>query len=209
MNRSAFFKYCKHSNRGFTLIEVLTVFFITTFISLNLLTNVLRAKPSLIEAAQVLISDIRISQANALASKQFRDPATGVYSYRCGYGFIHPNTTNKSYFLYAGRLNTSGNCSGSKIFVNDETTPTVFTRMLDSRLELVLGGQLRDVYFQSPDGRVFINNNSCPASGGSGSSQIVIRRNGVDCPSSDCIYVCVYASGKIETRTSVCPDISC
>lgn len=209
MNLFRFFKYPKLSSHGFTLIEVLTVFFITTFIAVSLLTSVLRAKPSLIEATQILMSDIRTVQANALASKQFRDPATGVFSYRCGYGLSHFNTTTASYFLYAGRVNSGGNCSGTKIYTNGANTPIFFTRILDPRLELVINSDFRDVYFESPDGRVFINNNNCPISASAGKSQIILRRKGVACPSMNCVYVCVYAFGRIESRADACPNIAC
>lgn len=210
MNWFVFSQHQESSNSGFTLIEVLTVFTITTFITTILLTSIIRAKPNLTEAAQVLMSDIRTVQANALASKQFRNPDTGIYSYRCGYGLSHPNGNDNQYFLYAGRLfDGAGNCPGSKAYSNGGDTPTIFTRTLDSRLELVTDAQFRDVYFQSPDGRFFINNNDCPVGGGSGKSQIIIRKKGVVCPSADCIYVCVYAFGKIESRASACPNIAC
>lgn len=210
MNWSAFFKHKESSNSGFTLIEVLTVFTITTFIAVSLLISIIRAKPNFTEATQILMSDIRMAQANALASKQFKDPATGVFSYRCGYGLSHPNGNDDQYFLYAGRLfNGAGNCSGPKEYSNENNTPTIFTRTLDPRLELVTDAQFRDVYFQSPDGRIFIKNNDCPVGGGSSKSQIVIRKEGVTCPSVDCIYVCVYAFGKIESRTDACPNIAC
>lgn len=209
MNLSLFFKYPKPQNSGFTLIEVLTVFFITTFIAVSLLTSILRTKPNLIEAIQVLMSDIRMVQANALASKQFQDPATGVFSYRCGYGLSHFNTTTSNYFLYAGRVNSSGSCSGTKIYTSGSNTPIFFTRILDPRLELVLGSDFRDVYFESPNGLVFINNNNCPVSASTGKSQIIIRRKGAVCPSADCAYVCVYAFGRIESRADACPNIAC
>lgn len=211
MNWSLFFKHKESLNSGFTLIEVLTVFTITTFIAVSLLTSIIRSKPNLTEAAQVLMSDIRTIQANALASKQFRDPATGVLSYRCGYGLSHFNSNDDLYFLYAGRVfNAAGNCPGSKIYTSGGgNTPIFFTRTLDSRLESVTDSDFRDIYFESPDGRVFINNNDCPVGGGASKSQIIIRKKGVACPSVDCTYVCVYAFGKIESRTDVCPDIAC
>ena len=221
INQFTFFKDPKFSNSrfsphlilsaGFTLVEVLTVFSITTFIAVSLLTSIIRAKPNLTEASQVLMSDIRMVQANALASKQFKDPATGVYSYRCGYGLSHFPTTNTSYFLYAGRVNSTGNCPGAKTYTSPGNTPIIFTRTLDSRLELELGGgQFRDIYFESPDGRISINNSSCPVGLGASESEITLKRKGgAACPSTDCRYVCVCAFGKIESRASECPDVAC
>lgn len=211
IKRLIFFKDRKSGISGFTLIEVLTVFTITTFIAVSLLISIIRAKPNLIEASQVLMSDIRMVQANALASKQFLDPATGISSFRCGYGLSHLNSTDDSYFLYAGRVfNSAGNCPGSKVYTSGGgNTPIFFTRTLDSRLELVTDSDFRDIYFESPDGRVFINNSNCPVGGGAGKSQIIIRKKGVACPSVDCTYVCVYAFGKIESRTNACPNIAC
>lgn len=193
---------------GFTLIEVLAVFSITTFIMVSLLTSLTRAKASLTEASQVLIADIRMMQANALASKQFVNPVTGVSSYRCGYGLTRFSNP-ASYYLYAGRLNNTGLCPGAKIYNNQNSTPIFFGRTLDSRLELVINAQFRNIYFESPDGNVFINNNNCPVGVGASKSQIIIRRKGAVCPSTNCRYVCVYAFGKIESRDSPCPDIAC
>lgn len=203
-------QYPKSFRSGFTLIEVLTVFSVIIFITISLLANVSRGKPSLIEASQVLMSDIRLVQANALASKQFKDPATGILSYRCGYGLSHFAGNSNQYFLYAGRLfSGASNCPGPKTYSNSNSTPIIFPRVLDSRLELIINSEFRDIYFQSPDGMVFIDNNACPVVGGLGKSQIIIRKKGVSCPSSNCIYVCIYASGKIESRTDDCPNIAC
>ena len=217
INRSILSKYPKFSSFGFTphlklsvgftLIEVLTVFFITTFIMVSLLSSLIRAKPSLTEASQVLVADIRMVQANALASKQFMDPITGVSSYRCGYGLTR--FSNESYYLYAGRYNDTGNCPAAKIYNNENTTPIFFGRTLDSRLELVINADFRDIYFESPDGNIFINNNSCPVNANVGKSQIIIRKKRTACPSTSCTYICVYAFGKIESRASPCPDIAC
>ncbi len=211
IKRSLFSTYSRSPSSGFTLIEVLTVFSVTIFMTVSLLISIIRAKPNLTEASQILMSDIRMVQANALASKQFKDPTTGAYSYRCGYGLSHFSTTVNSYFLYAGRLNNTGNCPGTKTYTSGSNTPIFFTRILDSRLALDLsGGQFRDVYFESPDGRISINNSSCPVGLGASESEIILKRKGgAACPSTDCIYVCVYAFGKIESRTSECPDIAC
>lgn len=208
IKQSILLRHPKFSSSGFTLIEVLAVFSITTFIMVSLLTGLTRAKASLTEASQVLIADIRMMQANALASKQFMDPITGVFSYRCGYGLTHFNDP-ASYYLYAGRLNDTGICPAAKIYNNQNITPIFFSRSLDSRLELVINGQFRDIYFESPDGDVFINNNNCPVGRGASKSEIIIRRKGAACPSTNCKYVCVYAFGKIESRDSACPNIAC
>ena len=210
-NQSIFSKYPKSLDPGFTLIEILVVFSITIFVTISILTSVFRAKPSLTEASQILISDIRMVQANALASKQFQDPATGIWSYRCGYGLSHFSNTDSSYFLYAGNVNSTGSCLGTKTYSSGSNTPIFFTRNIDSKLELEVSGgsQFRDVYFESPDGMVFVNNSSCPVNGTLGKSQVVIKKRGATCPSADCVYLCVYAFGKIESRTTACPSIAC
>lgn len=193
---------------GFTLIEILVVFAISALVVINLLTNVLRTRINLVEVASIIISDIRTVQANALASKQYVDPTTGVTSYRCGYGLSHTNNDTAGYFLYAGNFNAGGNCPGSEQYTGSDN-PIFFTRILDSRVETVESNDYKDIYFESPNAKIYIKNKSCPANANQNKSQILLRRKNKTCPSADCIYICVYAFGQIESRKDPCPDIAC
>lgn len=192
---------------GFTLIEVLIVATISSVVVISLLTNFLRSEANVNETAQALISDIRTVQANTLNSKQFRDPVSGSMSYRCGYGLDHQHNNTTSYFLYAGLVNSSSICSGDKEYKNNSSTPVIITKSIDSRLELVENSLYKDMYFEVPDGKIYIKNKHSPSNIGQNKSQILIRKKGASCPSKDCLYVCVYAFGRIESRSTACPDL--
>jgi len=192
------------SRAGFTLLEVLIVASISMLITVSLVTNLIKTRVSISETAQLLISDIRTAQADALASRQFL--SGGVYSYRCGYGFSHTNNDTAGYFLYAGDVNSGGNCPGSRQFSNGTDTPLYLSRILNSNIETVESNQYKDIYFESPNGKIYINNQHQPTNRNQNKSEILIRKKGATCPSPDCIYVCAYSFGRIEARATVCPD---
>ena len=214
------------SSRGFTLIEILIVSSLTIFLTLNLLSNFIRSRLNISEVARIVVSDIRTAQANALSSKQYKDPITGLVTYRCGYG-LHkldssesaaqnpPVPANSSYFIFVGRDAQSSGCpAANNAYQSSQDMAVVFTRVLDSRLELLsptTGNNPRfdDIYFKVPDGKIFINNlhDLGPNPPRKNKVQIIVRKIGVNCPSSDCVYICVYASGKIETRSNVCDPL--
>jgi len=215
------------SSRGFTLIEILIVSSLTIFLTLNLLSNFIRSRLNISEVARIVVSDIRTAQANTLSSKQFKDPITGLITYRCGYG-LHkldssesaaqnpPIPVNSAYFIFVGRVAQSSGCpAANNAYQPSQDSLVVFTRVLDARLELLsptTGNEARfdDIYFKVPDGQIFINNQHDPDQTNparKNKAQIIIRKIGAVCPSSNCVYICVYAKGKIETRNTVCDPI--
>ena len=203
---SNFAENSRFLSAGFTLIEMLVVFTITILIVLSLLSNVLKSRLNIQEVVRITISDIRTAQANTLASKQFIDPSTGLASFRCGFGLSHDNGDTTGYFLYAGADSTTGNCGSARQFGNSTDTPIFTTRILDSRLETIDDNNFKDIYFESPDGKIYIKNQHNTSNENQNKSRILIRKKGASCPSSNCVYICVYASGKIESRTTDCTN---
>lgn len=204
---------------GFTLIEVLIIAGISIFLTISLLnSSIFRTRINFDETARTVIADIRLAQANSLASKQFKNPSTGLLENRCGYGIYWQNTT--SYYLYTGRVPPS--CSPHQF--SNNSVDVVITRVLDPRLEILnptTGAQcsaygmppsdcpnFKDIFFESPHGKMWIGNQANPSNDSNNRSQILIRKIGATCPSSDCIYICVYSFGRIEQRTNACPKLT-
>jgi|SRR3989344_3507189 len=218
-----FFK--KIYSKAFSLIEVIVVAGITILVMTSLANNFLKARVTLSETARTLVSDIRMAQANALSSKQYINPVSGVVSYRCGYG-VHLLTNgeanaanishNLAYYLFTGRTPSGlGDCDNQD-FENVTNTPPIGRPVtLDSNFEFYdqggsADGDFYDIYFESPGARLFIGNanledNNLNPADDLYKSTIKVRKNGANCPSVSCIYICVYATGKIETRTDMCP----
>lgn len=200
------------NSSGFTLIEVLIVASISVFVSINLLTNFLRSKANLAETARTLIADIRNAQANALASRQYISP-TGVATHRCGYG-IH-QLDSSSYIIYVGRVfGATGSCPNDYKFGTATDTPILKIGVLDSQTEFYDANgpgpapNFYDVLFEPPDAYIWLDNQHVLSGMNPRTkSEIVIRKKGATCPSVNCIYVCVYASGRIEQRSTECPNV--
>lgn len=211
-------------HKGLTLVEILVVMAISSYIVANLLTNILKSKYYFQETVRIMVSDLRKAQADSLSSKQFNN------LYRCGYG-LHMLTASqastdkpfgRSYYIYTLK-NPPPTCGNYTYQPSD--SDVVDSRVFDDRLEICgpptgpdncdqTGNFSRfgDTFFESPHGDVYINNKTCPASTSQSKSQIIIRQKGVplsSCTPLSCAYICVYASGKIESRTDPCPDMAC
>ncbi len=199
---------------GITLVEILIVISITSFITISLLSSFLRSKLSIHEVARIVVSDVRTAQANALASKQYNN------THRCGYGLYWVDSS--SYYLYSGQDSTTGSCS-QRHFNTAQSTPIILTRTLDPRLEILNpqtgsacsdAGMLpsdcpkfEDTYFESPNGHIYINQQHQPNNQNNNRSQFLIRKKGASCPSKDCAYICVYSFGRVGMRTDgACPS---
>ncbi len=204
----------KNNSEGFTLIELLIVSGLMVFLTASLLNSFLRNRASLSETARSVVADIRTAQANALASRQHSDGTQ-----RCGYGIhkLDPQQSateqvpeNTSYYIYVGRVPlTSGNCPMDYFFGGPSDTPIYKFGVLDERLEFYEPNgppDFHDISFTPPDGYIRIMNQHVLTGNSTFTrSQIIIRKKGVSCPSVNCIYVCVYASGRIETNATGCP----
>ena len=93
--------------KGFTLIEILIITFIISFLSVAILINYRSSQDqiSLTRAAAVLESEIRKAQNLAVAGTEF----SGVIP--CGYGLNYRD--NKTYRIYVGQLGGATNCQSA------------------------------------------------------------------------------------------------
>jgi prepilin-type N-terminal cleavage/methylation domain-containing protein len=192
---------------GLTIIELLVVIAIIGLLSYNLISSVLRTRINIYKAARVVIADIRTAQANALSSKQYNG------TNRCGYGVAEDSSFPDRYFIYASNPTVPNNpdgCNGNWKYNTAQDTPVIFTRILDPRLELFdPNGNPRpnfyDITFEPYNGNIRIDNLHMPSNQNQNLSQIAIRKKGVTtCTPDTCIYVCVYAFGRIQTRSTEC-----
>ena len=192
--------------KGFSLIEILVVFGIFTFITISLLSSNLRSRVNINEAARVIMADIRTAQAYSLASKQYNG------THRCGYGIHQENDT--SYNIYTGKQlpgtqTNLDNCE--KKYSNSNDTPILISKLIDSRLEFFDSNgnnqpNFNEIFFDIYGGKIEIDGKHKPMLKNENLSQIAIRKKNASCPSSNCIYICVYSFGRIATRTDgQCP----
>ena len=200
---------------GITLVEILVVISISSFVVINLLSSILRARLNISEVARIVISDIRTAQANSLASKQYLDPIAGIAVHRCGYGIVSggvdSNGRYTSYSLYVGRLPSSTGCPNNWQYNAAQDTRIIYTKVLDSRLEISNSnggtpGAFNDITFEPYNASIRIENQHQPGIQNNNLSEIAIKKIGANCPSRDCIYICVYSFGRISMRTDMaCP----
>ncbi|OGM96897.1 MAG: hypothetical protein A3B86_00065 [Candidatus Yanofskybacteria bacterium RIFCSPHIGHO2_02_FULL_38_22b] len=203
-------------NKGFSLFEVLVVSSITIFISITLIRSLSSlSRVNLERVANIVAADIRLAQQLTLSSHQFRgsqDPAARI---RCGYGISQNAQNISSYVLYAGTptINPAGlpqPCPADRNFqpIAPQNTPIYKITNLDRRVDFVATPGFNDVFFEPPGPTTYINNSSSAST-----EKITIKRIGTtgsqcDSGSSNCIYICVYLSGRTEiTKNTTCPAI--
>jgi len=139
--------------KGFTLIELLVVAFIISFFSINLLSDYWKSqeRARLSRAAVFFENQLRRVSNLAIASSEIQ----GVIP--CGYGISYVN--NKKFRIYAGRLGGATSC---------EVTNHNFESSIDLILEtvsliepeVVFKVNFPAIFFEPPDPKIYINNNS-------------------------------------------------
>lgn len=172
---------------GFTLFEVVIVTGIVAFFSIIVITNFSRTRLNLNEPVNLFIGDIRSIQAKAVSGARY----SGYNP--CGYGvtYIGPN----QYALYAGPNAGSTDCAtANRNYQLGQDSITLTRTFYDTRIRF--GSSFNDIFFEPPDPKTFINNDSSPSRP---SEDIVIQRAGGSCP-TDCKTVKIYTSGKIEVQ---------
>lgn len=137
---------------GFTLVEVLTAFFIVGVLSAVILLNYRtgQEQASLTRAAAVFESGIRKAQDLAVNSADF----SGAIP--CGYGLNYRD--NKTYRIYVGQLGGAVNCQSS----NHNYQSGIDSTFEDSKIidpGVVFKNSFSDIFFEPPDPTTYINNN--------------------------------------------------
>ncbi len=154
---------------------------------------------------------------------------------RCGYGItLDPNHYCNGYIIYTGKATVDASenpqSCGNYRFQSRQDTPAYAAFLLDPRLNFddpggsgncngnVAGNRFRDTFFYPPGPTTAFGGNSVPIAPADYYNQIVIKKVGkkltgnpsgrcsVNGPDPDCIYICVYLSGRVEvTRQPTCP----
>ncbi len=174
---------------GFTLIEVLVVATITGVISTFMIINFQRTRLNLNETGNVLIEDIRATQAKANSSARFNDGGGAGSVIRCGYGIHYEGIT--SYSLYIGPNASVQNCASENRNLDANDFKIIPAKNIaDSRVEFKVA--FPDIFFEPPGPITYLNNSSVSAS-----INITIGKKGGICP-QDCKTIDVSTYGKIE-----------
>lgn len=190
----------RHSEQGFTLIEVLVVAAITGFVTVALLSNFSFSRRNLDRITNQVVAQIRDIQNRSAASRQYQG------TYRCGYGVVGGGASQFS--VYAGPDASVATCSteNRNYNVGSDTIISTFT-ITSSDVEFMEdspGVYFKTVFFEPPDPRTFIDNNSAL---NALPSRILLRVKGRDCSDQkDCRAICVSTAGVIEIQKDLtCP----
>lgn len=175
-----------NNSKGFTLIEILVVAAIASFMATTIVINFSRARLDLNETANALVSDIRDAQSKAASSVK----SGGAI--RCGYG-IHYNDAT-SYAVYVGPIpSQSVDCTTQNRNLGIEDTAISTKNFLDARVEFK--NSFNDIFFEPPDPKTYLNNNATL-----GISEIItIGNKNSSCP-ANCKTITIYTSGKIDVQ---------
>lgn len=173
---------------GFTLIEILVVAAIASFMATTIIINFSRARLDLNETANALVSDIRDAQSKAASSVK----SGGAI--RCGYGIRYINAA--SYAVFVGPSAASVDCAAQNRNFGAEDADISTKNFLDTRVEFK--SSFNDIFFEPPDPKTYINNdaalNRVPPS-----ETITIGKKNSACP-SNCKTITIYTSGKIDVQ---------
>lgn len=172
---------------GFSLVEMVVVAGIIGIFASFMISSFSRTRLNYDETVNLFIGDLRIAQAKTVSSVQYSG------SNRCGYGITYLGSNH--YGVYVGPAAGAVDCNtinhnyqaGEDTIIKDRVFP-------DSRVSF--SSSFSDIFFQPPDPKTYINNdsslNKAPLS-------ISIIKIGGSCP-ADCKIIKVYTSGKIETQ---------
>lgn len=173
---------------GFTLVEVAVVAVITGFISTFLLINFQRSRVDLSLTSNEIITNLRLAQTKAAASTKY-DSGSGS-KIRCGYGIRYLDS--KTYIMYAGPDASAVNCTALNRNYDGADVSIMTKTLSESKVEFK--SPFNDIFFEPPDPKTFLNNNSSTTIG---PQAITIGIIGGTCP-QDCKTINVYTTGKIE-----------
>lgn len=138
--------------KGFTLIEVLIITFIISFLSVAILINYRSSQDQafLTRAAAAFESEIRRTQNLAVAGTEF----SGVIP--CGYGLNYRD--NKAYRIYVGQLGGAANCQSSNHnYQSGLDSDYQDLKIIESGVVFI--NSFSDIFFEPPDPATYINNN--------------------------------------------------
>lgn len=183
----------KFYRAGFSLVELLVVLAIVSSLSVVLVFNFRSSKTNLTarhQISSVIIADLRRAQSLALSGARYQGQSV------CGHGIHYLNAG--SYILYAGAPEGGGpTCAAANRNYQLGTDFVVDTIRVDNSYLAIsgpVGGLFEDVFFESPDPKVYLNNIQSLT----GSLDIYVVNRGEACVSVNCTTITVYGSGRID-----------
>lgn len=182
-----YFKKISGKSEGFTLIEILVVITIITLIGGYMFANFSRTRLDLNQASSVVEAGIRKAQTEAVSSSKFNGNLV------CGYGIKYDNSS--AFSIFAGQMAAPpANCASlSKNFSEGDG---IVESVVISNSKVGFKNAFNDIFFEPPTPTVYINN--IPTQ--TGTEGIIIGLKDETCNSSNCQTICVYGSGRIETK---------
>ena len=185
-NKSEFSEKELKKSTGFTLLEVIIIATITVMMTGFLLTSFgskARRLQAVRRSAVAIQADLRRIQALAIAGRGF------AANQICGYGIRYLDTTH--YQIYKGSteslncLNTNHNYQAG--------IDTIFQTLAILEKNVNFSVSFLDVFFEPPDPKIYINNNS-----NLNVSPLQINLCYVN--TNDCKIIFIYTSGRIEVQ---------
>jgi len=177
-------------NNGFSLIELLVVMSIIATFSVALILNFRVSSTNTSarqQAASVIVSDIRRAQTMALAGSRFGGNTI------CGYGIHYINSS--SYLIYAGADEGLPMCSNTNHNYQAGVDFLVETKIIQN-INMEIRSSFADIFFEPPDPRVYLNNNSSLAIP---PVTITIQVKGqASCAVGTCTDIKIYTSGRLD-----------
>lgn len=160
------FSQRKRENFGFSLVEMLVVFFIVAILASLVLAayRTGQKRYALSQAAQQLVSDLRRAQNMAMGGIE-------IGAQYCGYGIeISPAARPTSYRFYADK---KSNCqtTNNKYDASDDLLETVYLPQ-GIRIQKVSPPPL-DIFFKPPEPTTYRNGNSSPGLTGTITLEII------------------------------------
>src|SRR3989338_1307333 len=179
--------YSSDKTAGFSLVEMVVTASIIAFLSVSLVINFRRTRKNIKKTTNLVVATGRDPQSRAVSS-------TIYAGYNpCGYGLHYISPTQ--FAVYVGPNAASVDCSGTnRNYQPGEDTLLVTKSIIDKQMEIK--NIFSDIFYEPPDPRTYLNNNSSLNQQPLG---IQIGKIGVNCP-QNCKTIYVYPSGKIESQ---------
>ncbi|MEK7151649.1 MAG: type II secretion system protein [Patescibacteria group bacterium] len=177
-------------SRGFSLIEVLVMSAIVATFSVALILNFRSSPKSGVarnQVASIIVSDIRRAQSLATSGARFQGNIV------CGYGVHYVN--QNSYLIYAKSVPSPSSCSSISNYNYQIGNPIIETKYI-SNSNMEMRSAFLDVFYEPPNPRVYINNNS--AINGSPTSIYIQLKGQQNCSTAPCAQISIFPSGQIN-----------
>jgi type II secretory pathway pseudopilin PulG len=128
---------------------------------------------------------------------------------------------SRLYYIYAGpptvRPDGSAGVCGSTNYQASQDYPYYKTVVLDKRVDFLDSPPSKDVFYMPPGPTTFIQNSSTPSNVADpttyyeviGIKKSSVTRQQCNAGNMDCVYICVYFSGRVEVVNNTTNSVKC